>query len=380
MTVDIEDIEFLRQLRFTWTRIAQILGISRSTLYRRLDEEELSIHLTYTVISDADLDRLIESIKAVHPNDGERLMIGHLASRNIFVPRARLRGSLHRVDPVSTALRRSVTIRRRRYVCDGPNAVWHLDGNHKLIKWRLVIHGAIDGFSRTITFLHCSDNNQAPTVLNLFTTAAEYYGLPSKVRTDLGGENREVWRYMIEQHASESAVITGSSTHNERIERLWRDVYRCVGVIFADTFRQLEDEGSLDNLNDIDLYCLHFVFKPRINFALAAFVESWNNHSISTEGNYTPNQLFVQGILQAPESFIQHHTAQIPSCTVHQSPSSRSHVQVPHSAFEPCVTLCIRLSRVNPLGPSDNFGCDIYLRVTEIVGFHLEQGCEDCNF
>ena len=378
--MDIEDIEFLRQLRFTWTRIAQILGISRSTLYRRLDEEELSIHLTYTVISDADLDRLIESIKAVHPNDGERLMIGHLASRNIFVPRARLRGSLHRVDPVSTALRRSVTIRRRRYVCDGPNAVWHLDGNHKLIKWRLVIHGAIDGFSRTITFLHCSDNNQAPTVLNLFTTAAEYYGLPSKVRTDLGGENREVWRYMIEQHASESAVITGSSTHNERIERLWRDVYRCVGVIFADTFRQLEDEGSLDNLNDIDLYCLHFVFKPRINFALAAFVESWNNHSISTEGNYTPNQLFVQGILQAPESFIQHHTAQIPPCTVHQSPSSRSHVQVPHSAFEPCVTLCIRLSRVNPLGPSDNFGCDIYLRVTEIVGFHLEQGCEDCNF
>ena len=380
MTVDIEDIEFLRQLRFTWTRIAQILGISRSTLYRRLDEEELSIHLTYTVISDADLDWLIESIKAVHPNDGERLMIGHLASRNIFVPRARLRGSLHRVDPVSTALRRSVTIRRRRYVCDGPNAVWHLDGNHKLIKWRLVIHGAIDGFSRTITFLHCSDNNQAPTVLNLFTTAAEYYGLPSKVRTDLGGENREVWRYMIEQHASESAVITGSSTHNERIEQLWRDVYRCVGVIFADTFRQLEDEGSLDNLNDIDLYCLHFVFKPRINFALAAFVESWNNHSISTEGNYTPNQLFVQGILQAPESFIQHHTAQIPPCTVHQSPSSRSHVQVPHSAFEPCVTLCIRLSRVNPLGPSDNFGCDIYLRVTEIVGFHLEQGCEDCNF
>ena len=378
--MDIEDIEFLRQLRFTWTRIAQILGISRSTLYRRLDEEELSIHLTYTVISDADLDRLIESIKAVHPNDGERLMIGHLASRNIFVPRARLRGSLHRVDPVSTALRRSVTIRRRRYVCDGPNAVWHLDGNHKLIKWRLVIHGAIDGFSRTITFLHCSDNNQAPTVLNLFTTAAEYYGLPSKVRTDLGGENREVWRYMIEQHASESAVITGSSTHNERIERLWRDVYRGVGVIFADTFRQLEDEGSLDNLNDIDLYCLHFVFKPRINFALAAFVESWNNHSISTEGNYTPNQLFVQGILQAPESFIQHHTAQIPPCTVHQSPSSRSHVQVPHSAFEPCVTLCIRLSRVNPLGPSDNFGCDIYLRVTEIVGFHLEQGCEDCNF
>lgn len=62
------------------------------------------------------------------------------------------------------------------------------------------------------------------------------------MRTDLGGENTEVWRYMEEQHANESAVTTGSSTHNQRnqrIERLWRDVYRCVGVLFADTFRLL---------------------------------------------------------------------------------------------------------------------------------------------
>ena len=94
-----------------------------------------------------------------------------------------------------------------------------------ITNWRFVIHGAIDGFSRTV---HCSDNNRALTVLNLFTTATQLYGIPSKVRSDLGGENVEVWRYMIESHASELAVITGSSTHNERIERLWRDVYRCV--------------------------------------------------------------------------------------------------------------------------------------------------------
>ena len=39
---------------------------------------------------------------------------------------------------------------------------------------------------------------------------------------------------MIEQHTDDSAVITGASTHSEHIERLWRDVYRCVGVVFAD--------------------------------------------------------------------------------------------------------------------------------------------------
>ena len=66
----------------------------------------------------------------------------------------------------------------------------------------------------------------------------------------------------MEQHASTSAVITGSSSHNERIERLWRDVYRCVGVLYHDHFRRLEDEGCLNPLNETDMYCLHFIFIP----------------------------------------------------------------------------------------------------------------------
>lgn len=342
-------------------------------MYRRLNEEGLSRNLSYTNISDADLDKLVADIKAVHPNDGERLMIGHLVSRNIFVPRARLRGAIHRVDPINTALRRSVTIRRRRYVCSGPNAVWHIDGNHKLIKWRFVIHGAIDGYSRTVTYMHCSDNNRALTVLNLFTTATQLYGIPNKIRSDLGGENVEVWRYMIENHSSESAVITGSSTHNERIERLWRDVYRSVGVLFADTFRKLEDEGKLDSLNEIDLYCLHFVFKPRINFTLASFIDSWNNHSISTEKNCTPNQLFIQGIIEA-SNFPEQHAAQsgVPM------PISRDHVQVPCFTFQPCVSLSVQILGINPLEYSTDFGIDIYLKVIEMVGQHLESGCNEC--
>lgn len=63
----IEDIEFLKGLRFSWTRIADILGISRSTLYRILEEEGLSRQLTFTDISDGDLDRLVVDIKRIHP-------------------------------------------------------------------------------------------------------------------------------------------------------------------------------------------------------------------------------------------------------------------------------------------------------------------------
>ena len=36
------------------------------------------------------------------------------------------------------------------------NYVWHIDSNHKLILWRMVIHGAIDGFSVLMTIkLQC---------------------------------------------------------------------------------------------------------------------------------------------------------------------------------------------------------------------------------
>ena len=148
--VDLEDIEFLSGLRFSYTDIAKILGVSRSTFYRRLEEEGISQYSKYSDISDNDLDREICEIKLDHPNDGERLLIGHLAARGIIV-RVRVRVSIHRVDPENT-IRRSVTIRRRSYHVEGPNALWHVDGNHKLIRWRLVIHGAIDGYSRTVVF------------------------------------------------------------------------------------------------------------------------------------------------------------------------------------------------------------------------------------
>ena len=278
MSVDIEDIEFLRSLRFSFVKISQILGLSRATLYRRMEEEGVTRISKYSDISDADLDREVIDIKAQHPNDGERLLIGHLATRGVIVPRAKLRASIHRVDPENTAIRRSVAIRRRIYHVAGPNSLWHLDCNHKLIRWHMVIHGGIDGFSRTVVFLQCSDNNRASTVFSAFNGAVHRHGLPERIRTDLGGENIDVWRYMVEQHCSTSAVITGCSTHNERIERLWRDVYRCVGVLYHDCFRKLEEEACLDPLNETHyrhvLPHLHFYTSDQCNTAeLRGFME-----------------------------------------------------------------------------------------------------------
>ncbi len=57
-------------------------------------------------------------------------------------------------------------------------------------RWRIVIHGGIDGYSRLIVFLRASNNNRSSTVMNCFLIAVARYGVPSRVRTDHGGEKK----------------------------------------------------------------------------------------------------------------------------------------------------------------------------------------------
>ena len=285
--VEKDDIQSLRALNFSWTKISKILGISRQTLYRRLEEYQIPCS-DYCTILPTDLDEVIKDIKRDHPNDGEVLMQGHLVALGIRVPRSDLRASIHRVHHENTRLRGTHVVRRRQYEVDCPNSIWHIDGHHKLIRWRFVVHAGIDGFSRVIPYIQCATNNCASTVLSAFQLGVCRFGLPDRVRSDHGGENIDVWRYMLDTHNSDpQCVLTGSSTHNERIERLWRDVHRCV-VHFADTFHELECSGVLDTLNEVDMFSLHFVFLPRINKCLHDFQASWNNHGLSSEGNMTP--------------------------------------------------------------------------------------------
>ena len=56
-------------------------------------------------------------------------------------------------------------------------------------------YGAIDGYSRTITYLKCSDNNRASTVLSEFISAVHVHGLPERIRTDQGGGGGEMLVY-----------------------------------------------------------------------------------------------------------------------------------------------------------------------------------------
>ena len=105
-------------------------------------------------------------------------MRSHLLRMGVKVSRQQLRDSIHHVDHNKNVVRRSTVVKCRVYSVDQPNSVRHLDlSHHKLIKWRFITHAAIDGFSRIITNITCSNNNKSETVIQQFLLGAREFGL-----------------------------------------------------------------------------------------------------------------------------------------------------------------------------------------------------------
>lgn len=363
-------------LGYKITQMATLLGVSRPTVYKLMEEQGISHKDRYSSISDSELDDQLVGIKVNHPNVGEVMTAGHLRARGVHVRRADLRAALHRVDPDGVVERRRSRLRHRVYDCPCPNYVWHMDGNHKLVRWGFVIHVAIDGFSRLVTFGETSTNNEARTVLNHFVSAVETFGRPLRVRTDHGGENTDVWRNMVAAN-EEQSVIVGSSVRNQRVERFNFDINANVTRQFAAIFRDLEFEGCLSAANDTDLFCLQYVYTPRINKVLHEFIAAHNHHVISTEGSSTPLQLFhaYRHLTELHSSFF--HTDPYPTLNVQDllnNYGSLPHVEVRTRTCPLSAENFFELQEtIDPLTVSLVNGKDLYHQVVEFVATCLLQ-------
>ena len=118
------------------------------------------------------------------------------------------------------------------------------------------------------------------------------------------------------------------------------------------------------------IFCLHFVYLPRINQALSEFVAAHNNHKVSTEKNKTPAQLFWCNIRLADycQGVVPEHANQpdvgelmashLPHAVVPETPNPLSE--------ESLGELQDLVSSLSYTG-----GMFVYRRVVQFVGQHM---------
>ena len=56
--------------------------------------------------------------------------------------------------------------------------------------------------------------------------------------------------------------------HNHIIERMWWDVIQGVLSFYRHLFYHVEALGLLDPDDDLHIFCLHYIFIPRLNSLL----------------------------------------------------------------------------------------------------------------
>ena len=162
--------------------------------------------------------------------------------------------------------------------------------------------------------------------------------------------------------------------------RDWWEVVHTILFMFRNNFLHLKHIGMLNRTNEIDLFSLHYVYMPRINYALEQFVSTFNNHGISTEHNRSPHQLWISGILQhhsssyagvrgvvnntMPEDLTMYGddpTAPVPENDLTGVDVATINVDFPAHIF------MVLEETFNPMEQDDNQGMNIYLQVRQFL-------------
>ena len=293
---DIPALLAMARANFTNRAIALHFRVTARTVANTL--ARFGVH-RHSRVNAAELEDRINEIRQTH-NYGIVRTVGALRAAGVRISRERVRQVLRRLRGGRPAIN---PIRRRRYVAPGPNSVWHLDTHHKLGRWGIYLHGCIDGYSRFCVYLHAASTFTKREAALMFAQAAATYGVPAHVRGDRGSENFEICELMFQWRGVGIGFIAGRSVHNTRIERLWRDVYFSVTYKWVDFFYDLENRGLLEPSDPVHKFVLRLLYLPAYNQELHEFQQHWNHHSLRTQNQLTPIQLYFPVLRAGPGEF-----------------------------------------------------------------------------
>ena len=267
----------------TLKRILQRLGLRRR-------------HNTMSPIHDI-IGAILDIIEHSGQCLGYRTVWKRLCSQyNMRVTRNEVMKLMRVIDGQAVERRRKRRLLRRRYICPGPNYVWHIDGYDKLKPFGFAIHGAIDGFSRRILWLEVGRSNNNPDIIAMYylDTVKQLGGSPLRCRCDLGTENSKleelqtfftVFNGADAAESSDTCFMYGKSTANQRIEAWWSILRRQASDWWINFFKNLRDDGLIRDHDALSMECLRYCFMGVLQRELNQVAILWNQHTIQIKKN-----------------------------------------------------------------------------------------------
>ena len=246
---------------------------------------------------ESSADLIATAFQQEFQNSGENVGYRTMWKRlqryyNLDIKRDTVRQLIKAIDPEGVERRKRHRLSRRRYVTPGPNFLWHCDGYDKLKPFGFAIHGAVDGYSRRVLWLHVSPTNNDPAVIaGYYLNCLQRNGYcPRILRCDLGTENTSLeflqrfFRYDCNDDlAGVKSFMYGKSTTNQRIEAWWGLLRKYCTGWWINFFKR--DRGLYNGHDPIHTECLRYCFIDLLRFEIQRTVTEWNVHQIRRNRN-----------------------------------------------------------------------------------------------
>ena len=104
--------------------------------------------------------------------------------------------------------------------------------------------------------------------------------VPDTLRTDHGNETGVMADVHCTLRQNVDAQRYGTSVANQRIEKLCSHFRRTFTNWVVNFFKQMVDEGLLEQGNHFNMECIWFSFSDLLQFELNSFAERWKTHHI----------------------------------------------------------------------------------------------------